>query len=239
MGERDLASIDAWLATAKELDLMGTHETQTVLQLRDTLLEDEGILAALLDHAEAVEKAHGRPGSGGNSPALVGDGGGEGGGDGGKGGEGEKDEEGRPVDWDHVLAELSRLLASARGRGFAEASHPDSVGRAAAAERTLRRHVDMLRQLGLAAKAGDRGALERALEAAEATPGVSRRHPALKKARDELGYMIQVKGRTRARYAWPSLRFVSLCCSLFSFVASSCVALPPSRLLLTHALQTT
>ena len=44
MESRDLGDIDAWLSTARELDLVESHEVQSVLRLRSTLVEDQAIL---------------------------------------------------------------------------------------------------------------------------------------------------------------------------------------------------
>ena len=55
MERRDLRELDKWLATAKELNLGESHEAQTVLRLRATLEEDEGILGRLGELARDVE----------------------------------------------------------------------------------------------------------------------------------------------------------------------------------------
>ena len=55
MGGRDLADIDAWLATAAELGLVATHEAQTVLRLRTTLVEDQALLRRLEELSDDVE----------------------------------------------------------------------------------------------------------------------------------------------------------------------------------------
>jgi hypothetical protein len=55
MESRDLGDIDAWLTTARELDLVESHEVQSVMRLRSTLVEDQAILGKLAEMADAVE----------------------------------------------------------------------------------------------------------------------------------------------------------------------------------------